>query len=253
MERIGDLVIVNATSELSKIKNLKYRVLVQSLQNRTEYRVPEYRILDSHLEHSVTNRHWFAKFKKYQLKISELKTVHLENGFYFYLDLAKGYFNTRYCEYRKNLFYKIKNRLVTVLFNGYGPYLVYLAKQNSFVSGYDANPNCEPYVKINTTLNGIRNYFVYTQIVEQTLKFYRYSDVIVSILPMGILKYFIAVSKLDYAEHYCLMGLNRAYIPLFLRIFITFDLKIKEQKLVKLYNIHYPIFGFLFLRVHGRL
>lgn len=254
MQQIGDIILINRQDCIPALDTYRYRIAVSKSSGRDQYRTPVYYILH-HGTATVTSRHWFSRCKRLvpAISIQALKTIHVQNTYYFYVDLARGYYNGRYSQYRAWLASRIRNSSVLVLFNGYGPYMVYLSRANVLLQGVDSNPIAAYYCRANFILNGVRNGVVYTESAEYTLRHLTGRQVLVSILPLGIIPYLLQLRSIEYHWHYCLMRVNPIKLPVIAMLLPVYGCYLVSARPVKPYDSRRIIFGLVLARIAGVL
>jgi tRNA G37 N-methylase Trm5 len=218
-ERIGSIIFTRDCEQ----DFTNYAAVYKVNRGRNEFRVPLLELCKSNSQYKL----------KYLLNLpqNERLTIHKENGKYFYLDVTKVYYNTKYATCRQLLTYHIKESKILVLGDGIGPYSIYLASNNSFIIGYDFNSICLQFAKINKRINKVFNYFPLTGNIIHLPSLE--VDVIVSIIPTLILNYLLRLTYLSYKFHYSVILVNNIKILVHLLTLLSFF--IVTYKFIKSY------------------
>ena len=145
---VGDIAIIEVSSELDQYKNIIGEAILKANKNvRTvlakagvvsgTYRVREFSVIAGEVR---------------------TDTIHKEYGCQYYVDVAKAYFSPRLSYEHSRVTSLVKEgETVIDLFAGVGPFAIQIAKNHERVKVYavDANPQAIEYLKRNIRLNRV--------------------------------------------------------------------------------------------------
>ncbi|MBS3119819.1 hypothetical protein J4475_03270 [Candidatus Woesearchaeota archaeon] len=115
------------------------------------------------------------RIQKYRHLAGERKfnTQYLENNARFRLDIQKTYFSTRLAHERMRIAGQVRGgETVLVMFSGYGPYPIVIAKNSGAreIIGVELNGDAHMFARANVRLNRLGNVRVYHGDARKTLK-----------------------------------------------------------------------------------
>lgn len=148
LDVIGDIAIIEIPLELKKYTKILGEAILQANKNiktvlsksspiKSPYRIRNYNHISGE---------------------KRTKTIHLEYGCKYFLDVAKVYFSPRLSQEHHRLTSLVKPKEVIVdLFAGVGPYSIPIAKKNpkSKIFSLDINPSAIEFLKKNIRLNRV--------------------------------------------------------------------------------------------------
>ena len=147
---IGDIVVIDITSQLKPYQKTIGEAIMQTQKNVTTVLA------------KASDISGVFRVRDYDYIAGEHKTqtIHREFGCQYHIDIAKAYFSPRLSHEHERVALQVQDEeVVADLFAGVGPFSVLIGKRNPTVKIYavDLNPDAVELLKVNVQINKIED------------------------------------------------------------------------------------------------